>query len=192
MNPRFRKLALGAIAIALTALAISSKASLRIRSDSSPSANPEAITSSQRTALATSMVAAQTPTQIEITGSGHTQADETGTLYNGNADLVLNGETHQVVVTVTLASPFTAAADGSQVASSSHVLDFGNGDTIKTSERLVISTSPNSDRPMLSAALAITSGTGVYANVHGSLTLSGSVNGEPQAADWNLNGTIAN
>src|SRR6267154_6192453 len=68
--------------------------------------------------------------RITVSGSVHTQADETRKQYVGDAELMINGESRHVTVTIALAESVTQIVDGSQTANATATFDFGDGNTL--------------------------------------------------------------
>ncbi len=129
-------------------------------------------------------------TRAEISGTGNSHGDESKRQYTGVTNFDLNGESRRVTVNLTVAESFVQVDDGSESAASSHRLDFGDGNTITTSERLTLSPSDTPGHKNMRAVLMITGGTGIYSNARGQLDLQGNFNSDLTEASWSINGSF--
>lgn len=127
---------------------------------------------------------------LQVSGSGKTSSADGK--YVGFAELVVGGEPRPASVVVTFEEPYSDDDSGGQAATTTHTFDFGDGDTITMSARVVRAPTDAPDQESLYATLGVVSGTGAYANARGTLTLKGTIVQATGEASWSVDGRLEN
>ncbi len=126
----------------------------------------------------------------EASGTGHTAKNESGAVI-GSATLTINGEARAATVTRTTSEePGAAAEDGSKEAQTSHRFDFGDGNSITTSDRVRLIPAENPRAYSLISISSISEGTGSYEGVRGQMMIKGDSNSDMSEVSWELRGNM--
>lgn len=138
-------------------------------------------------------VALAGPARDPVSGSGFALANMDTGEAEGEATLVIRGEELVASVEVTLGPP-NFSDEGVLHTTSSHTFDFGDGDTITTSDKVVGEPTDSPGLLTLNEKLRIVSGTGAYEGASGNLTVHGQLQfiSETEAqVTYNIRGAIS-
>ncbi len=126
------------------------------------------------------------PDCANVKGTGNTTAIAQG-VFQGTANF---GQNQTAMVTTFLLGAPTVTEDGTLHATTSHTFDFGNGDSITTLDRAVLSPTDTPGLYNLNTRATITGGTGNYANACSSLSIHGTINLISGQVDWRFTGRV--
>ena len=152
------------------------------------------------TATGTMDFASQPPAaQFTITGAVLEDTTGTGTTsaindyqFSGTATLVIHGQEKPADLLVTLLEPPVVDANGVQYVKASHEFTFADGSSFITSDQEVAVPTATEGLYDLTAAMDITSGTGMYSGVTGCLAATGTIDfaAQPPVAQFDIVGVV--
>ena len=112
------------------------------------------------------------PARNPVVGSGEADADMTSGLATGTANISIRRVQMQATVDAILGPP-RFSDEGVLHAVSSHIFDFGNNNTFTTDDKVVADPTDTPGLYRLSEKLRVVSGTGIFQDAVGNLTVHG-------------------
>lgn len=125
---------------------------------------------------------------VPVQGSGETSAINAFQL-QGPGDIRVGGESYAVVSTATILG-IAPGPGHTLLGQSSHLIDFGGGNTITTMDEVRLVPIDAVGNHVLLVKAEIVGGTGDFANASGNLTFNGMINLALGQASWRVHGQI--
>lgn len=126
-----------------------------------------------------------------VSGSGATELDPSDGLFKGSGNLTIQGEKFDALVTVSVDNLFISEDGVLQAKGVTHKFDFGDGNTFTTSGNEIGDPTDTPGLFTLKGLMRITSGTGVFEDASGELTIRGEMDmRELPAASFDFEGVI--
>jgi hypothetical protein len=127
-----------------------------------------------------------------VSGSGATILDPSDGLFKGSGNLTIQGENFNASITVSVANLFTSEDGVLQAKGVTHTFDFGDANTFITSGNEIGDPTDTPGLFTLKGLMRITSGTGVFENSSGQLTIRGEMDMSTlPAASFDFEGVIS-
>ena len=129
--------------------------------------------------------------EVHVEASGATQFNHAAGAFLGGADFIIEGE-EAATLAMTYLLELRPLPNGNILARTSHVFDFGGGNTVITYDHALLIPTETPGIYTLFSAMKVISGTGMFEGATGHLTVhGGTVNLITFSAKWDLTGVIA-